>query len=130
MVTQDAVLAALFARMAGPIVWGVSDCCHAACDVFADLHGVDAMAPLRGRYRSQRGALRLIRQHGGWVAMCRGLAARARLRAGVGAPGELALMHNEGQHTLGVALGNGLAAGRVEGGFATARGIVMTWAHG
>ena len=59
---------------AGPIVWGSSDCCTRACDVFAALHGVDPMAPLRGRYSSAAEALHMIRARGGWLRMCNDLA--------------------------------------------------------
>ena len=127
MVTADDALAAVVDLMGGPIVWGASDCCTAACDVFARLHGVDPMAPLRGLYTTEAGAIRLIRSRGGWVRMCRGLAVAAGLRAGDGAPGELGLLCNGGRFTLAVSVGAGLWAGRVEGGFATTAGMVESW---
>ncbi|WP_397544909.1 DUF6950 family protein [Roseicitreum antarcticum] len=51
---MDAVLT----HMRGPFVWGASDCCTSASDVFQALHGVDPMAPLRGQYTTEAGAWR------------------------------------------------------------------------
>ena len=127
MVTGDAAMAAVMDIMRGPIVWGASDCSAAACDVFARLHGVDPMAPLRGLYRSERGAARLVRAYGGWIALCARLATQAGLRAGDGAPGELGLLCHDGRFSLAVCVGGGLWAGRIEGGFQTAGGVVQSW---
>lgn len=127
MVTQDAALDAVVDVMAGPIVWGASDCCTAACDVFQRLHGVDPMAPLRGVYTTEAAALRLIRSRGGWLRMCRGLAVAALLAPGRGEAGELGLLCNGGRFTLAVGLGGGWWAGRIEGGFATTQGMVESW---
>lgn len=76
-------------RMAQPWRWGVTDCCTAACDLFAELHGIDPMAPLRGGYQSETEARALIRRHGGFLRMCATLADSARLLAGDGSAGEI-----------------------------------------
>jgi len=126
MVSADDAMAAVLDVMAGPWVWGVSDCCSAACDVFARLHGIDPMAPLRGRFASRAEALRLIRSAGGWRPMCADLAARAGLRAGIGGAGELGLVRGGGRLSLAVGVGHGMWAGRVDGGFATTAGVIWS----
>lgn len=110
--------------------WGVADCCTAASDVFRRLHGVDPMAPLRGRYASQRSAWRLIRKHGGWDAMTAELAARAGLSEGVGAPGEIGLAQMiEGTHALVICVAPGRWAGKSETGLRTvpAAAVGRSW---
>jgi len=50
-----------------PWVWGQSDCCTFACDVFAAVYGFDPMASIRGTYSDQISAARLIRSRGGMM---------------------------------------------------------------
>lgn len=128
MVTPDSVEAAVVDLMAGPLVWGVSDCSAAACDVFARLHGVDPLAPVRGAYATEAGAARLIRRHGGWLALADRLARLAGLVPGVGAAGEIGLIAQGARLSLGIALGGGLWAGRIDGGYATTSGAKRSWA--
>jgi len=113
---------------AGPIVWGVSDCCTRACDVFAALHGVDPMAPLRGRYSSAAEALHMIRSRGGWLRMCNDLADAAGLVRGRGDVGALALVRWEGRCALAVGVPGGWAA-PCEGGSAIVSRAVERWSH-
>lgn len=114
----------------GPMVWGVSDCCACACDVFHALHGVDPMAPLRGAYRSERGAQVVIAKRGGWLAMAQDLADLAGLKNGQCAAGELILLPVSGGCTLTIGLGHGLAACRVDGGLQTVlvKEAIASWA--
>lgn len=63
-----------------PWKWGEADCCTSACDVFLRLYGIDPMAPLRGTYRTQREAARIIARMGGFERMAATLAERAGLR--------------------------------------------------
>lgn len=103
--------------MAGPFVWGRSDCCTSACDIYARLHGIDPMAPLRGRYSTARGAYRLIKAYGGWLPMFRELAAQADLTLtfdwGVG---RLGLARVGEDFALVIGIEDGLWAGKVDGG--------------
>lgn len=48
-----------------PWVWGRNDCCTFACDVFAEVYGIDPMADIRGTYDSAITAARLVVQRGG-----------------------------------------------------------------
>lgn len=127
MVSADDAMAAVVDVMAGPWVWGQSDCCAAACDVFARLWGIDPMAPLRGRYASRRAAWRLVRAAGGWLALAPDLAARAGLVDGTGAPGEIGLLRQPTGYLLGVSVGHGQWAARIDGGFATTDCAELAW---
>jgi hypothetical protein len=49
-------------RQAQPFAWGVSDCSLWAADVVMAITGRDPMAEYRGRYRTERGALRVMRR--------------------------------------------------------------------
>jgi len=109
-----------------PFEWGVSDCCTRACDVFAELHGVDPMAPLRGKYSDRRGALRLVRAAGGWRPMCSNLAARAGLVPGVAVPGSLGLVAQPGRSVLAVRVPEGWAL-PLDGGLAVEPRALESW---
>ncbi|MCA2014376.1 hypothetical protein LCM17_22995 [Cereibacter sphaeroides] len=123
--TEGVVAEAVDAVMHGPWVWGAADCCTSACDVFQRLHGIDPMAPLRGRYASEAEALALVRSFGGWRRMFRTLAAAAGLKPGVGAPGEVGLVRETG-YSLAIGIGGGMWAGRIDGGYATTDKMVMS----
>lgn len=115
-VTPDAVRAAALEIMARRWVWGVSDCSAAACDVFARLHGVDPLAPLRGRYRTAAEAR--AAQGPDWAVVCRGLAARAGLVEGAEVPGALGLIRHAEGLALAVCIRPGLWAAKTLGGVA------------
>lgn len=48
-----------------PFVWGRCDCCLAVADCLVERGLPDPMAVYRGRYDSERGALRMFRPDGG-----------------------------------------------------------------
>ncbi|MFN6976942.1 MAG: DUF6950 family protein [Gemmobacter sp.] len=104
--------------MDGPFVWGQADCCTAACDVFAALTGTDPMAPLRGRYSTERGALRIIRRAGGWHALIDALAAGAGLARCAPAAGALTLVRTQAGLALGVVIESGMIAAKAADGAA------------
>lgn len=91
VVTPVAVMAEVERVMSAPWSWGTADCCTAACDVFAALHGIDPMAPLRGRYDDAVSAARLIRDWGGFAALAESFARASCLATGSGQPGEIGL---------------------------------------
>ena len=65
-----------------PFAWGVSDCCLFACDCVRAMTGVDPAAWFRGRYKTQRGAMRALKTFAGG-----GLEATARrITAELGMP--------------------------------------------
>lgn len=111
-----------------PWQWGVADCCTAACDVFARLHGLDPMEPLRGRYSTRMGALRQIARRGGWLAMGNALAARAGLQhVPTGLPGDIGIIRDaQGVLALGIRTEMGWA-GKTETGMATVPQVMRAW---
>lgn len=56
-----------------PFSWGRWDCCILAADAVQVLTGTDPLAPFRGRYRSARGAARLLKPLGGLAGGCTAL---------------------------------------------------------
>jgi hypothetical protein len=118
----------VLAVMRGPIVMGMSDCCPAACDVFQRLHGIDPMAPLRGRYHTAIGAARIIARAGGFEALADDLAERAGLARCVWQPGALATAVMPTGPALVIGLDQpGWWAGRCEGGYQILRDVGRIW---
>jgi hypothetical protein len=118
----DRVFAVVDRVMSRPFEWGVCDCSTAACDVFADLHGIDPLAPWRGIYRGEIGAARLIRSMGGPLALAQEMAARAGLVAGA-ALGGVGLSRG----SLVICIGPDLWAGKTKSGFAIVRTVEGAW---
>ena len=110
-----------------PWQWGAADCCTAACDVFKRLHGVDPMEPLRGRYMSRVGAMRLVALDGGWLAMGGKLAARSGLVESDGREGDIGIIRTGDQLALGICLAPGVWAAKDETGMATVPDFVRAW---
>lgn len=79
---MDARLIHLFSS---PFVWGKADCCLTVADGLVSMGLPDPMAPYRGRYDSERAALRLFAQEGGLEAVV-----VARMAACGYGPGDLA----------------------------------------
>ena len=48
-----------------PFAWGVFDCALFACGAIQVMTGVDPAAPMRGRYKTARGALRVLKRFAG-----------------------------------------------------------------
>jgi hypothetical protein len=117
---------------AGPLEWGVRDCCTCPCDALVAMGGPDAMAPLRGRYSTGPEAVALIRSLGGWRRMTAWLADQAGLRAGVGAAGEIGLVRAPECTGTGYALALCLTPGRwavkAGTGYTTVPRAVVSWA--
>jgi hypothetical protein len=120
MARDDLVTAAL-AGMDGPVIWGRTDCCAAACDLYHDLRGIDPLAPLRGRYATALEAARLIRAGGGFLALARRLAREAGLvrvlpRAGALGLTEAGVAAGPEGRALAICLGPGAWAAKGEDG--------------
>lgn len=119
------VMAEVERVMSRPFEWGPSDCCSAACDVFAALWGVDPIARLRG-YSGERAALRLMSQHGGLPALCDQIAREVGLICGH-ASGGFGLASIEGRASLLICIEPGLWAGKSLRGFALLRSAHKGW---
>ena len=121
---HERFFAAVGARRAARFQWGVNDCALFACAVIRDATGVDHAAPFRGRYRTARGAARVLRAFAGGgleavaekIARGAGLAEVPPLTA---QRGDFILLESEAGPALGVCLGEvaGLAG---ESGMVTA----------
>ena len=112
-----------------PWQWGAADCCTAACDVFLRLYGIDPMTPLRGRYSSRVGALRMIAQEGGWLKMTDSLAARSGLvHVPSEDPGNIGIVRTaEGDLALGICVSPSVWVGKSERGLATVPKVLRIW---
>lgn len=53
------------ARFTAPFEWGSNDCCIFAADAVREITGIDHAADVRGSYRTERGAARVLAQLGG-----------------------------------------------------------------
>ncbi len=109
------------ARRETPFAWGRHDCALFACDAGAAVCGIDFASGLRGRYRSQRGAMRALRRFAGG-----GLEQAAeKIASEHGCPevpprmarrGDIVLMDSDQGPVLGVCVGRAVAkAGAVRG---------------
>lgn len=125
-VTERRVLATAIDVMDRPFEWGVADCCTSACDVFLRLHGIDPMAPLRGRYRTERGARVHIARRGGFLAMANALAAEAGLVPGAGAPGEIGVVETPDGPALAISDG-GVWLAKSPGGVTSVATAARSW---
>lgn len=127
IVTPDAVFAAVDDHMGGPMIWGQSDCTASACAVFAALHGVDPLQPLRGTYDSPITAARMIRRAGGMLSLGRRLARVAGLRPCGEVPGAIGVLRNDGRLVAAICLMPGKWAAKTADGFAIEREAVCAW---
>ncbi len=125
---SDAALAAALAAMDRPFEWGVADCCTSACDAFHALHGVDPMAPLRGRYRTARGAGVIIARRGGFFTMACDLARGSGLAMGCGDAGEIGVAQVGPRLALVFSIAPHVWAGKSEHGMTTVRAVLKSWA--
>jgi hypothetical protein len=102
----EVMAAFIDSRRPMPFEWGTHDCALFPADGWKAMTDVDLAADFRGRYKSERKALRLMREAGGMRALV--------LRAGlVEKPPAFAqrfdvvLVPTEGWETLGLNVGNG-----------------------
>lgn len=132
MITPEHVMSEVDRVMSAPWKWGSADCCASACDVFLSIHGVDPMAPVRGKYDSAMSAARLVATWGSFLSMGEKLAARAGLVDGRGSAGEIGLSHAEtatgieGRAML-ICIEPGIWAGKTVDGFAILASAERAW---
>jgi len=56
-------------RRSIPFQWGTNDCVSSASTIIASYTGTDIMKNFRGTYSSALGAVRLFKQHGGFLEL-------------------------------------------------------------
>lgn len=98
-------------RLRAPFAWGSQDCCLWVCDAIQAMTDHDPAADVRGSYRTERGALRLVKELGGMRAI-------GASRFGDEVPvlmaqvGDVGLVHTDGRDSLALCGGSHwLAAG-------------------
>lgn len=96
-----------------PFAWGHHDCCLFVADVVFAMTDVDPAAGLRGTYRSETGAQRLLKRHGGVIGLATHMGQR------IGAPqcrvreagrGDVVALDYRGNVLLGVVIDDRVAA--------------------
>lgn len=99
---------AFFLQVRGllPFAWVVNDCAMCAADCARDLTGFDLAHDLRGAYRDEISAARVLKRHGGLLAI-----ATDRLPVYLSPlqahRGDLVCVDVQGRMTLGIVAGNG-----------------------
>lgn len=113
-------------------VWGFSDCCISASDVFDNLHGIDPMSVVRGTYDTARKAYRLTQQWGGLFEMSKKLAELSNLQISSGDVGDIGISYKgvamgpEGRALL-ICIQPGAWAGKTENGYAIIPNAEICW---
>lgn len=103
----------LAAVKAQPFAWVENDCCSFAANGVQAIKGEDPMAPLRGKYRTEAGAARLIARAGGLqplVTRYLGEPMHAPALAGRGDVVLFEMAPPYGPHALGLCVGAQIAA--------------------
>lgn len=126
-----AVIAAMNRACARPMQWGVDDCALWVADILCELTGADPAAEFRGRYKTQRGARRVLGK-GGLAGAIRRAARRlgwVRIPAGYAEPGDLGLLMGPAGPTMVICRARGWFVGRDERGFGAvaARHVRLAW---
>lgn len=121
------VMAAVERRMGGALEWGVSDCTASACSVFADLHGIDPLAPLRGSYNGPVSAGRIIRAAGGMEALADDLARQAGLVRCCEVPGSIGLVRDGTALVAAICVARGVWAVKAQLGFGILKKVMVAW---
>lgn len=127
LITPEAVMASVEIRMGGAWIWGDADCCTSASAVFADLHGIDPMSSLRGRYHGPLGAARLIAAAGGMAVLGQQLADAKRLRITAGRTGDIGIVQNGTGLAAAICVQPGMWAGKALEGFMIVKQAVASW---
>lgn len=97
-----------------PFVWGRHDCCLFAADGVEVLTGWDAMADLRGKYDSERGAYRLIAAAGGLDRLVTERMGPA-IATTLAQRGDVVMVHQGDRELLALCLGPMWAAAGTDG---------------
>jgi len=101
-----------------PFVWGEFDCCLFAADWVMVATGVDVAADLRGKYKSETGAARVIKKYGGIERMVDDLLApygAIKLPIAKARRGDVCLLDTPLGEALGVCVGERIACATFNG---------------
>lgn len=85
----------------GPFVWGQSDCCLFAADAVKAMTGTDPAKEFRGRYKSEKGATRILAKLGG-LRKAIGSVMGEEINPLLAQRGDIVLLNNAGRGIAGV----------------------------
>jgi len=94
----------LRAAQAQPFQWGRHDCVTFAADVCVAMTGADPLAGLRGKWRTERGAAKLLGERGGLRAAVCGVMGET-IEPAFATTGDIALIDNGGREALAMCNG-------------------------
>lgn len=129
---ESAVIDIMSEAAAAPMQWGRDDCALWAVEPLRRALDVDAAEDLRGRYRTRKGAQRVLGK-GGLASAMRAAARRhcwIRIAAGEARPGDLGLVAIDGGFAMAVCRAPGWFVARNESGFTAVRSgtVRFSWA--
>ena len=84
-----------------PFVWGQSDCCLFAADAVKAMTGTDPAKEFRGRYKSEKGAARILARLGG-LRKAIGSVMSEEINPLLAQRGDIVLLNNSGREIAGV----------------------------
>jgi hypothetical protein len=96
-----------------PFAWVANDCCTFAAGAVLTMTGTDPMAPHRHKYKTQRGAARVLAQAGGLLAWVVQALGEPLLTCAMAQRGDVvlyAMAAPHGPHALGICVGTHIAA--------------------
>lgn len=111
-----------------PFVWGSEDCCLFACDWVLSQRAVDPARRYRGSYRTERGAYRVIRRAGGFLAMVEAeMAAAGLMETSDPLPGDVGVVETEQREALAICSRVGWVAKAPRGIVAASFKLIKAW---
>ena len=111
---QARLQAFVCSRLHMPFEWGSNDCCLFVADGVRAITGHDPAADVRGKYRTERGALRMIQRFGGLQAIG---AARfgAEIAPAFAQAGDVGLLTIDDRQSLALCAGDGWIGAGAQG---------------
>lgn len=110
-----------------PFRWGSHDCSLFACDVVEKLTGVDHGKDFRGRYKTERGAARMIRDRGGLRKIATD-ALGSEIPPLTAQRGDVVMAVENGREALGICIGEKCAFVGIDGlTFQPMARVVAAW---
>jgi hypothetical protein len=119
----------LLAAVERPFCWGECDCCLFMADWIMAARGIDPAADLRGRYSTQKGALKHIWRAGGLPALVEArMAAHGLARTDEPRIGDVGLVMTDLGETGAIRMRAGWACKTERGVVVRPFRLVMAWA--
>jgi hypothetical protein len=128
MTFDEAIRTALLDWCARPVRYGIDDCCLAAANIYVEVLGVDPAAGWRGRYRTRRGAQRLLGKEGiiGTLATAAKEQGWRRIRPAAAMTGDLGIIRTAEGPAVAIRYA-GRWHNHVDYGFVAVEQAVIAW---